>query len=141
MNQPQAQETPTEALIKTKAMPGKGWSVAAREDALNRLVATGVPTRRDEYWKYTRPDTLTQATPEPAAVFVNDEAALFEDLDRLKVVFVDGVFDADASDDLSLEGLTIERLADSTSDLHWARVSMERSKRTDRILCNALCRR
>ena len=121
MSQPQAQETSTEALIKTKAMPGKGWSVATREDALNRLVAAGLPTRRDEYWKYTRPDTLTQATPEPAAVFVNDEAGLFESLDRLKIVFVDGVFDADASDDLSLEGITIERLAESTSDLHWAR--------------------
>ena len=121
MSQPQAQETPTEAFIKSKTMPGKGWSVAAREDALNRLIATGLPTRRDEYWKYTRPDTLTQATPEPAAIFTNDEAPLFENLDRLKIVFIDGVFDADASDDLTLEGISIERLEQATSDLHWAR--------------------
>ena len=121
MSQPQAQETPTEALIKSKTMPGKGWSVAAREDALSRLIATGLPTRRDEYWKYTRPDTLTQATPEPAAIFTNDEAPLFENLDRLKIVFIDGVFDADASDDLTLEGISIERLEQATSDLHWAR--------------------
>ncbi|MGY9050058.1 MAG: SufB/SufD family protein, partial [Rhodobacterales bacterium] len=46
---------------------------------------------------------------------------LFDDIDRLKLVFVDGVFDAEASDDLSLEGLSIERLADSKADIHWAK--------------------
>ena len=121
MAQLQPKETPTEALINSKAMPGEGWSVTAREDALKRLIAMGVPQRRDEYWKYTRPDTLTQATPEPASIFVNDEEPLFQDMDRLKVVFVDGVFDPEASDDLGMEGLTIERLASATSDLHWAR--------------------
>jgi Fe-S cluster assembly protein SufD len=114
-------ETPLAAMIDGLAMPSKGWSKAAREDALSRLHATGLPTRRDEYWKYTRPDTLTQATPMPAAVFHTDEAPIFDDMDRLKVVFVDGVFDEKASDDLALEGITIERLATADSDLHWAR--------------------
>ncbi|MGJ8616863.1 MAG: Fe-S cluster assembly protein SufD [Sulfitobacter sp.] len=114
-------DTPTEALVKSLAMPGTGWSVTAREDALNRLLGMGLPTRRDEYWKYTRPDTLTQATAQSAAVFHHDEAPLFDGMDRLKVVFVDGVFDAAASDDLALEGITIERLATADSDLHWAR--------------------
>jgi len=113
--------SPTEAMIAGLAMPGKGWSKAAREDALARLRVMGLPQRRDEYWKFTRPDTLTQPTPVPAAVLSSDETPLFDEMDRLKVVFVDGVFDADASDDLSLEGINIERLATATSDLHWAR--------------------
>jgi Fe-S cluster assembly protein SufD len=46
---------------------------------------------------------------------------LFDAVDRLKIIFVDGVFDAEASDDLTLEGITVERLADAASDLHWAR--------------------
>jgi len=112
--------TPLEALIAGKSLQS-GWSHAARQAAATRLGEMGLPQRRDEYWKYTRPDTLTQATPETAQVFVSDEAPLFDDMDRLKVVFVDGVFDADASDDLALEGITIERLAEATSDLHWAR--------------------
>ncbi len=112
---------PTEAMIAAHAMPETGWSVAARKDALARLRAMGVPDRRDEYWKFTRPDTLTQMPAPTAAVFDPDEAPIFGDVDRLRVVFVDGVFDAEASDDLSLEGITIERLADATSDLHWAR--------------------
>ncbi|WP_282047935.1 Fe-S cluster assembly protein SufD [Sulfitobacter mediterraneus] len=113
--------TPTEAMIAGLEMPGAGWSKTAREDALARLRVTGLPERRDEYWKFTRPDTLTQPNPLPAAVLGSEEAPLFDEMDRLKVVFVDGIFDADASDDLALEGITIERLATATSDLHWAR--------------------
>ena len=113
--------SPLEAMTAALEMPGKGWSVAARKDALARLNDMGLPQRRDEYWKYTRPDTLTQPVPEKATVLVNDEAPIFGDMDSLRIVFVDGVFDAAASDDLSLEGVTIERLAEASSDLHWAR--------------------
>lgn len=121
MGEAATKPNPTEAMIAAHAMPDTGWSVAARKDALARLRAMGVPDRRDEYWKFTRPDTLTQIPAPVAAVFDPDEAPIFGEVDRLRVVFVDGVFDADASDDLSLEGITIERLADATSDLHWAR--------------------
>jgi Fe-S cluster assembly protein SufD len=116
-----AQKTnPTEAMIASLVMPASTWAAAAREGALARLRAMGLPQRRDEYWKYTRPDTLTQVDVPTAAVFETDEKMMFEGVDRLRVVFVDGVFDADASDDLSLEGITIERLATANSDLHWA---------------------
>jgi Fe-S cluster assembly protein SufD len=114
-------QTPTDAMIATLDMPQGGWSDAARRDALARVQAMGLPGRRDEYWKYTRPDTLVQAQAVPAALRDGDDTVLFGAVDRLKVVFVDGVFDAEASDDLALEGITIERLADATSDLHWAR--------------------
>jgi Fe-S cluster assembly protein SufD len=54
----------------------------------------GLPTRRDEYWKYTDPSTLTQGAAPKAAVFHDtDEKPLFDGIDRLKIVFVDGVFD------------------------------------------------
>ncbi len=108
-------------IIAGREITASGWSQTARHEALSRLRAMGLPDRRDEYWKFTRPDTLTQAVAPEAAVFDNDEAPLFDGLDRLKIVFVDGVFDVGASDDLTLEGVTIERLATSTSDLHWAR--------------------
>jgi Fe-S cluster assembly protein SufD len=117
MAQPATQLTATEAMIAELQMPDTGWSKAARADALGRLRAMGLPERRDEYWKYTRPDTLIAPVAPKAAVFDNDEKPLFDDVDRLKIVFVDGVFDADASDDLTGEGLTIERLATATSDL------------------------
>ncbi|WP_411975081.1 Fe-S cluster assembly protein SufD [Sulfitobacter faviae] len=121
MAEAQLKETPTEAMIAALDMPQVGWSHAAREDALARVRAMGLPQRRDEYWKFTRPDTLTQAEAQPAAIFDHGDAPLFDGTERLRIVFVDGVFDPEASDDLTLEGVSIERLAAADSDLHWAR--------------------
>ncbi|WP_456386274.1 SufB/SufD family protein [Profundibacter sp.] len=86
---------------------------AARKSAHERLAEMGLPQRRDEYWKYTRPDLLTMGDVAPAAMLVLDEAPLFDTVDRLKIVFVDGVFDAQASDDLTLEGIEIVQLRDA----------------------------
>ena len=113
--------TTTDARLATLTQPKGGWSEAARTDALSRVQAMGLPERRDEYWRYTRPDTLTQPEAPAAALFDNDEDPIFGNTDRVEIVFVDGVFDADASDDLTLEGVTIERLATSDADIHWAR--------------------
>ena len=118
------------ALAKDKnvatslAVPESGaWLAACRSVALERFEAMGMPQRRDEYWKYTRPDTLTQELAPPAAVFdMSDEAPVFDGLERLKIVFSDGVFDPAASDDLTLEGVEIARLAEAGAhEIHWAK--------------------
>ncbi|MFT4708192.1 MAG: Fe-S cluster assembly protein SufD [Ascidiaceihabitans sp.] len=111
----------TDERLAGLTMPTGGWPDAARKDALSRLQSMGLPNRRDEYWKYTRPDTLIQAVPVPAALFDTEEVPVFDTVDRLKIVFVDGVFDAEASDDLSLSGVKIDRLATADADIHWAR--------------------
>lgn len=119
----QLKQEATAAQLEGVALPESGaWLSAARQDALARVKAMGLPHARDEYWKYTRPDTLTSAEPVEAALFDNDEEPMFHEIDRLKIVFVDGVFDAEASDDFAGEGLTIERLADiGQADIHWAK--------------------
>ena len=118
---PQVKQTATDARLAALSLPEGGWSRPAREAALARVQAMGLPGARDEYWKYTRPDTLTAVEAPSAAVLnVTDEAPVFGERDRLKVVFVDGVFSAEDSDDLALEGLTIERLSEA-SDIHWAK--------------------
>ncbi len=111
------------ARLDGMTLPAGGqWATEAREAALGRLRDMGMPERRDEYWKYTRPDTLTQADAPAAAVFDTGETPLFDSFDRIKIVFVDGVFDADQSDELVGDGLTIERLADvAAKDIHWAK--------------------
>ncbi len=116
----------TEALaarLSGLLMPESGaWAGKARKDALARLSDMGLPVRRDEYWRFTRPDSLNDATAKPAAVFdYGDETPVFDVVDRVKLVFRDGVFDADASDDPSLAGVEISRLSEAgTTDLHWA---------------------
>jgi Fe-S cluster assembly protein SufD len=112
----------TQARLAGLTLPDGGWSETARREALARVDAMGLPQRRDEYWKYTRPDLLLQPDAPHAALFAGEERPLFHEVERIKIVFVDGVFDADASDDLSLEGVTIERLAETVgSDIHWAK--------------------
>ena len=113
----------TEARLADVEVPqGAAWGNAARADALARVRQMGLPTKRDEYWKYTDPASLTAAEAAKAAVFDNDEAPLFDTVERVKIVFVDGVFDAAASDDFQAEGLEIERLSDAmATDIHWAK--------------------
>ena len=120
---PQAKLDTTEARLAHLSLPeGTGWANEARNDALSRLNAMGLPGPRDEYWRFTRPDALNAATAPGAAVFDAKETPLFSEIDRLRIVFRDGVFDAEQSDDLSLENLEIERLADATQkDIHWAK--------------------
>ncbi|OWV45872.1 SufB/SufD family protein [Mameliella alba] len=117
---PQAKQDATEARIAGLSLPEGGWAEPARREALARLRAMGLPNARDEYWKFTRPDTLVSAEAPAARVLETDETPLFDSRDRLKLVFVDGVFSAEESDDPSLEGVTIDRLAEA-KDIHWAK--------------------
>jgi Fe-S cluster assembly protein SufD len=110
------------ARIAGLSFDAQGWLGAARTEALNRLTAMGMPVKRDEYWRYTDPSSLTAPEAPKAAVFdMGDEAPVFDAIDRLKLVFVDGVFDAAASDSPELAGVEILRLAEAGSkDIHWA---------------------
>ncbi|MBC7738653.1 MAG: Fe-S cluster assembly protein SufD, partial [Candidatus Saccharibacteria bacterium] len=82
----------------------------ARSAALARLQATGLPGRRDEYWRYTDPASLVTPEVNGAADVAQGETPLFDGIDRVRLVFVDGVFDPAASDDLAMAGLTISLL-------------------------------
>ncbi|MBW7920806.1 MAG: Fe-S cluster assembly protein SufD [Rubellimicrobium sp.] len=117
------QEATGTRLAAAVVPPGGVWATQARRAALARVAEMGLPGRRDEYWRFTNPETLNAVqAPEAAAFDAGDEAPAFADVARLRVVFVDGVFDAAQSDDLSGEGLEIARLADvAQSDIHWAR--------------------
>ncbi len=111
-----------QARLDALALPWGGFSAAARADALARLREMGLPGPRDEYWRYTDPRPFNAPDPQPIPIERNaPDSPLFSDLDRLKLVFVDGAFDAAASDELALEGIEIQTLAqaDRSGD-HWA---------------------
>ncbi|MEM1274771.1 MAG: Fe-S cluster assembly protein SufD [Pseudomonadota bacterium] len=124
MAQAQTKQTALEARLSGMTMPdGRAWATEARANALARLRQMGLPAARDEYWRFTKPDDLVAQDPVRAATIdTGDERPVFDAINRLKVVFVDGVFDAGQSDDLSETGLEIARLSTATaSDIHWAR--------------------
>ena len=123
MAAPKFKFNPADELISSRKMPSGGaWASAARQSALARLRAMGVPGRRDEYWKYTNPATLVQLQVTPAAASESDEPKVFGEIDRLILGFVDGQFDSASSDDRDMSGIKIERLVTARSrDSHWAR--------------------
>ncbi|HEY0275026.1 MAG TPA: SufD family Fe-S cluster assembly protein [Paenirhodobacter sp.] len=108
-----------DARLGALTIPAGGFAARARREALDRLTAMGLPGRRDEYWRWTNPTDFNTADPLPTKALTPDEEPIFAGLDRLKIVITDGVFDAAASDDLTLEGIEIARLADAP-DVNWA---------------------
>ncbi|MEM8579712.1 MAG: Fe-S cluster assembly protein SufD, partial [Pseudomonadota bacterium] len=120
---PEIKQSVTEARLAELTLPQCGvWASEARKSALARVQQMGLPGRRDEYWKYTDPTRLTAPVATPAALFDPQESPVFGEVDRLKVVFVDGAFDPDASDELAMEHVEIDRLAEAgESDIHWAK--------------------
>ena len=111
----------TAARLADRSLPAGGaWITAARREALGRVRTLGLPDRRDEYWKYTDPRSLTAPAPTPAEA--EDATPLFDGMEAVRLVFVDGRFDAAASDAPALAGLEIELLPEAAaSDIHWAR--------------------
>lgn len=111
--------TALDARLAALTLPQGGFA-ARRRDALERLRDMGLPGPRDEYWRYTDPRAFN--APEPAALAVpqQQDTPLFDRLDRLMLVFVDGAFDEAASDDLALEGLEITTLAKAGEAAGWA---------------------
>jgi Fe-S cluster assembly protein SufD len=99
-----------------------GWAKTVRNRAAAHLLDVGAPTRRDEYWKYTDPATLTCQPALPATPFAADEAPLFGGVDRVKLVFIDGIFAPQLSDPFELAGVEIQPLSEAlAADIHWTR--------------------
>jgi Fe-S cluster assembly protein SufD len=96
-----------------------GWSQKARESALSRLSNIGLPSHRDEYWKYTNPAQLLTDNFNVSSVEGSENSNVFSEIEVLKIVFCDGIFSPELSDDLSSENMSISQLSD-TDDLHWA---------------------
>jgi len=108
--------------IKETALVTSGWSAEARKDAFERAMKSGLPTARDEYWKYTNPKSLTSKIVERAPLFKDQEGGMFTGANPIKIVFVDGEFAPEKSDELDVSGLSVERLSTINKlDLHWAK--------------------
>lgn len=118
---PAAKAEGAEALLAQRPRPAKGaaWAEAARDAACARLRAMGAPTRRDEYWRFTDPAPLLAPHAQAPA---GSEPPAFGEIDALRLVFVDGAFRPDLSDEPRMEGVELQPLAAALSaDIHWAR--------------------
>ncbi len=120
----EAKRLEAETLLAAAPLPAgahAGWARDARASARSRLLEMGAPHRRDEYWKYTSPESLIAKDPGEAAPRA-DDADPFDGIGRTTLVFVDGVFAPDMSDDPAEAGVEIQPLAEVlAADIHWAR--------------------
>ena len=117
----QTKITATQERLNALRLSQSGWSASARADAHGRVIAMGLPVRRDEYWKYTRPDELTSPNVINAEVSAEDNTSIFGSLDCLSIVFEDGIFNAEKSDKLEDAEITLELLSEVNDlDIHWA---------------------
>ncbi len=117
------QDSPVEALLARTGAPRQtsDWGANARLAARGRLGRLGAPKRRDEYWRYTNPALLLADSAPVSERIHSDEPPVFDAVDKLLVVFVDGEYRADLSDDLTGEGLEIQTLQEALdTDIHWA---------------------
>ena len=113
-----------ERLLAVQPEPAgeASWARAARAAAARRLADRGAPVRRDEYWRFTDPSSLTVQPAAPAALLPTEDAPIFDGIDAFKVVFVDGVYAPELSDAASASGIEIEPLSQAlATDIHWAR--------------------
>lgn len=123
MAAPAQKQTIAEEMLAAHATPSGGadWADAARRDARARFLGFGAPARRDEYWKYTNPAALTDDAAR-AAVLPAAETPVFSEVEALRLIFVDGVFRADLSDDPTQDGIEVQPLSEALgADIHWVK--------------------
>ncbi|MEM9762905.1 MAG: SufD family Fe-S cluster assembly protein [Pseudomonadota bacterium] len=103
-----------EGLLHALPLPEgeAGWAREARAAARSRLLEAGAPARRDEYWRFTDPTTLTAplAPVADGSAEAGRGATPFDTLEAVTQHFVNGQLRADLSDPLALEGVAAGRL-------------------------------
>jgi Fe-S cluster assembly protein SufD len=104
----------TETLLS--ALGGRGaLPEALRQEALERFRETGLPTRRMESWKFTNLRALEALSfgAAEAEVYADRLPSLLENgAERLRLVYVNGRFNAELSDKKLPEGLEVANLAE-----------------------------
>lgn len=107
------------AAASVLRLPGSGlaWLDATRREAMQAFIERGMPTHRNELWKYTTLRALAQrqyAARDDEATSRSVDEALFppESKGAARVVFVNGVFRSDLSQfDLLPDGVVLESLS------------------------------
>lgn len=110
--------SPKDQFLASLEQPAANDGFAAhRAAALKALESQEIPTTRVEAWKYTRVAKFFKKEYLPAQpnAAIDLSQYLIPGLESHKLVFVDGHFRADLSDDAALEGITIMPLSQAAA--------------------------
>jgi len=103
---------------------GPAWLLPLRKAGLAQFAKTGLPTLKDEDWRFTNVDPIRQLQPNPAltrsdldATALNQITYPHKDKDTIRLVLLDGHYQADLSDISKLPGeVTILSLAQAITE-------------------------
>ena len=108
-----------EQLLLGKSIKSKGWLDPIRSDALEHAQSLNFPSNRHDDWRFTDLSPLYLHDFHPIVTFARltlDDIKQFLIPDAMRLVFVDGSFDASLSDLLTESGVTVAPLADRFGD-------------------------
>ncbi|MCP1726762.1 Fe-S cluster assembly protein SufD [Natronospira proteinivora] len=103
-------------------LPGDGWLSTFRRDALTRFQDQGLPSQKDEDWKYTSLRPISQgrfalAKTAPSVSAEQVDNARVPELDAARLVFVNGRYQAELSDTAGLpDGVKLRSIAQAMED-------------------------
>jgi len=112
----------TDIFLRGADLGGEGpaWLCERRGEAAERFREQGLPTSRDEAWRFTNPKRITTLEPGTAREHASIDATTLEPVTtgaRWVLSFVNGAFRRDLSRTDGLpEGLTISSLAESCEE-------------------------
>ena len=99
---------------------GPAWLEDVRREAIAKANELGLPTRKDEEWRYTNPKRIVETAYAPPQRDGEPDASAVDHLDvdrAARLVFIDGAFAPDASDVTSLPaGVTALPFDDGTPE-------------------------
>src|SRR5215469_10217421 len=100
-----------------QSLPAGVVSPERRQEAVQTLAARGLPSTRDENWRYTNLRPLERARFAPAGASPVSESNLPARLEGFaRYTFVDGVFAPDLSSPQEQKGLTVHSLRRTAQD-------------------------
>ena len=125
----QTKEQCFEQLLLGKAVKSEGWLAAVRGEALERAKALNFPSERHDDWRFTDLSPLFQYGFQPVSSFARltpGDIEKFVIPGSIRLVFVDGCYDAGLSDltqasaGVAVASL-VERIGDQNVEAHFAR--------------------
>src|SRR3989338_4458331 len=95
------------------------WVNDLRKQGLARFVELGVPTTKNEEWKYTNITPITQRKfqlPKEGKLHASEEFNRYRDSKEINIVFVNGIFAPQLSNLKKLNGITIKTVQQAIKD-------------------------
>jgi len=89
------------------------WLSKFRENSKNRFLEMGAPLQSDEEWRFSDSKLFTNTNSEKNNDKINKVISPFDQLERITLVFIDGIFSKEHSDFIENDSLTLISLDDA----------------------------